>query len=302
MEINKILVDRTMRELQTHGTADFPVQVYLDDFAKYDIGYVRWHWHQEIELAVVETGFVEWHINNRRIVLGQGEGIFINSQVLHSARSAHGTRAVMYSVLFNPSVVARSSGLIYSKYVIPILNDGELPYVVLGKLKEWESHTASLIRKIVDYDAAGEFAYELDIANSLSALWLQILRNSKGPAQGREQDVHAVRMKHMLAFIHENYHRGINLTQIADAASISKSECQRCFTKTLGVSPVDYLIGYRLEMAAGMLRNQELTVSEAACRCGFSNISYFGKRFKDIYGKTPREYRMAAPSSPDKTL
>ena len=48
---------------------------------------------------------------------------------------------------------------------------------------------------------------------------------------------------------------------------------------------------YRIEKAAGLLLSTEKKAGEIATACGFSDISYFTRRFREINGCTPLEYR-----------
>ena len=54
---------------------------------------------------------------------------------------------------------------------------------------------------------------------------------------------------------------------------------------------IRYLLRYRIEKAAGLLLSTEKKAGEIATICGFSDISYFTRRFREINGCTPLEYR-----------
>ena len=66
---------------------------------------------------------------------------------------------------------------------------------------------------------------------------------------------------------------------------------ERLFRKYTGVSPAAYLSGLRLEHAAELLKSPECSITETAFRCGFSNLAYFSRVFRQKYGLSPREYR-----------
>ena len=96
----------------------------------------------------------------------------------------------------------------------------------------------------------------------------------------------------MLAFIHKNYADPISVPEIAGTAGISERECLRCFQKTIQLSPIQYLMKYRIMQGAGMLLgNPAESISEIATLCGFDSPSNFSKIFKRFYNCTPREYR-----------
>ena len=95
----------------------------------------------------------------------------------------------------------------------------------------------------------------------------------------------------MLSFIKENYGNHISLADIADSAHVSRSECIRCFKKNVDETPVRYLTDFRIESAANMLLMTEKPVSEIAATCGFDDVSYFSKIFKNAKGLSPSQYR-----------
>ena len=65
-----------------HGTPMFPLACYDEDLRDYS---VEWHWHEEFEFILVREGMLKVYVENDRIRLQPGEGIFINSGVLHAA-------------------------------------------------------------------------------------------------------------------------------------------------------------------------------------------------------------------------
>ena len=81
------------------------------------------------------------------------------------------------------------------------------------------------------------------------------------------------------------------MKDIADSATISVSECLRCFQATIGVTPIQYVKQYRIQKAAELLIASDRTISDIGGQCGFYDMSYFSKEFRKIYSCTPSEYR-----------
>ena len=63
------------------------------------------------------------------------------------------------------------------------------------------------------------------------------------------------------------------------------------FRQLTGSSFTQYLKNYRLEMAAKLISEGKVRISDAAVSCGFNNLSYFTRSFVEKYGMTPREFR-----------
>ena len=99
------------------------------------------------------------------------------------------------------------------------------------------------------------------------------------------------RMKNMLQYIDEHYSDNITINEIAESVSLSVSECLRCFHRTIGTTPIQYLRSLRIKKAAELLTNTDMKIVDVGIICGFQDMSYFAKTFRNIYGCTPSQYR-----------
>ncbi len=94
-----------------------------------------------------------------------------------------------------------------------------------------------------------------------------------------------------LDFIKNNYNDNITISQIAKQVGLCRSHFCVQFNKYVGVSPMEYLMNYRISKAQILLR-QKLPVTEVAINCGFSSISNFSVQFKKVIGISPKEYKL----------
>ena len=99
------------------------------------------------------------------------------------------------------------------------------------------------------------------------------------------------RVQIMMQYIHENYNHELSLNEIASHIGVSKSTALNLFRRFLHTTPVDYLIGYRLQAASWLLKNTNKKVKTIAYESGFHNVDYFCRLFKRRYHLTPSEYR-----------
>ena len=104
----------------------------------------------------------------------------------------------------------------------------------------------------------------------------------------------AERIKSMLSCIHAHYGSELNTETIAASASVSESECLRCFRATIGTTPIQYLKQYRIQQAAQQLTDTDARISDIAAHCGFQDMSYFTRAFRTQKGCSPTEYRKKA--------
>lgn len=83
----------------------------------------------------------------------------------------------------------------------------------------------------------------------------------------------------------------ISNSVLAEQCGISEVYFRKLFKKCLGISPIRYLSEMRIEKAKNMLESGNSDFSKIAGDCGYSNIYYFFKVFKDKTGLTPTKYR-----------
>lgn len=90
-----------------------------------------------------------------------------------------------------------------------------------------------------------------------------------------------------LAKIHADYQKCVTLDELASVCGVSKCHFARVFKKTMGVTPVQYITTYRIDVAFTMLKNTELSCEEISRLCGFDDYSYFNRQFKKVKGFSP---------------
>lgn len=99
------------------------------------------------------------------------------------------------------------------------------------------------------------------------------------------------RMTQLRTIIHTSPERVMTIDEMAGYVSMSRSGFQHLYKKMFGVSVTSDVISGRLERAKRLLSSTDLTVSEIASRCGYSNEFNFMRQFKDRVGRTPTQYR-----------
>jgi AraC-like DNA-binding protein len=97
-----------------------------------------------------------------------------------------------------------------------------------------------------------------------------------------------------LRLMHENPAEPWSVASLAGRVGMSCSAFADKFTRTVGESPMQYLIRWRLEKAAGMLRGGEVGLDQVAARVGYDSAAAFNKAFKRSMGVTPGAYRKRA--------
>lgn len=290
---NKIQTDENMMETIQHGSKEYPFHFYYDNLELFDFHCIEWHWHTEFEFVYVETGTVYFGISDKQFALSEGQGVFINSKILHRYFSQG--KAIVPNFVLMPVFIAAQDSLIYQKYVLPIMAS-PMDYQIFSQDIPWQAEVLSLMREMM---AAQEKASDVELVNSylIQKIWHILYQNTDIEHMGKKENYSAssqARLQLMMQYIHQKSAYNTSLSDIADQAKVSKSTALNLFQRYLGISPVTYLINYRLQEAAKLLTATEKKVTAISKDTGFDSVDYFCKAFKKYYKLTPTEYRKKA--------
>lgn len=290
MDIYKTTTDETLRETIQHGNSSYPFAYYPENIWHFDFHRIDWHWHHELELLFVAEGTALCLVGNKKIELHKGCGIFINSGILHRFEAQCSTFTP--NIVFSPTLLASEKSLIYEKYILPVINSS-VSYQIFSPYTTWENDVLQLLSQIFALQKT-EQDNELCTIQLLFQLWNILLKNLDldSDSCGIHRLNHKqARLQAMMQYIHDHYMEEITLEMIAESASISKSGALNIFQSGIHISPVAYLIQYRLAQAAEQLYATQKSVSSIAEETGFTSSGYFCRKFRQNYHMSPNEYR-----------
>ncbi|MEO3922328.1 AraC family transcriptional regulator [Micromonosporaceae bacterium B7E4] len=98
-----------------------------------------------------------------------------------------------------------------------------------------------------------------------------------------------------LRMLHHNPAHGWTVASLAAATGVSRAGLSRRFTELVGEPPMTYLTGWRLALAADLLREPDSTVASVARQVGYGSPFALSTAFKRERGVSPHQYRVGAP-------
>ena len=305
-----------LNSVNLYVDTDFPylvLDVINDRSYPRNPGFQVMHWHEDLQFIYVLSGSIEVKTLDNTVSVQAGEGIFINKNVVHFVRR---TGECHYnSFIFPAQFLEFSAGqacTVHSPaklFVDVVVENEQFSLFHFTSGEEWQEKALSLLCRLSELircyssgdtgkersvcesdgtDRRGFYVYEVLVL--LAALWLTMRKNILLPPKQQESTV-SMRMQKFLRCIEQHYPEDLTLEDIAESASVSKSECLRCFNLTLQTTPYKYLMEYRLSKAAELLKKTDQPVSDISACVGFHQVSHFGKCFKEKTGYSPREYR-----------
>lgn len=282
-------INTQKQEVLEHGTAEFPIACYFDNLNQ---KFNPWHWHEEFEVGIVRENPVMVKTPGSQHCLKKGDCFFINSGILHAIQNIGPEGCFVDLLVFHGRLPGGDvDNVIWRKYILPVQLNPELAVVLFDSAEN--KRAVNLISAAWMECVKNDEGFEINVRFLLAKLFFIIYQENLRTISKRAKKETAgiERSKAMLEFIKEHFPEDIALQDIADSASISKSECIRCFRTILKTSPVTYLNMYRLQYAAGLLSSTSWKISYICQQCGFHETGYFSKTFKKMYGCSPSEYR-----------
>ena len=271
--------------------------------------YVPWHWHDDLEFVWVHSGSLIVTIPEQTIVLQTGDGIFLNHTLLHTMHAAPGQICDIYSMRFYSKLLfPDKNASLAVQYLHPLLMTASLKHIHLtpnGGLKE---HMLQTMEEIAEIYYARKNGFELNILSQLYALWADVntyaQQHVDSPSLTNAVITDFNRVIEAIHYIANHYAEPITLEDIANSIHLSKSECCRCFKRTIALSPVEFLIQYRIMESIRKIQTREKvanSISALSVSVGFNSASYFNKQFKRYLKCTPLEYRKKLLSGTEET-
>lgn len=98
-------------------------------------------------------------------------------------------------------------------------------------------------------------------------------------------------IKEALTYIEQNFQNDISVEDIAAVCGLNRSYFGKIFKDTVGKSPQEFLLNYRMIKATELLKLTALSVADIGNAVGYPNPLHFSRAFKNVYGISPRTWR-----------
>lgn len=315
---------KEFEEKQRHGTVALPVGLHKVEYPEGTDVIFYLHWHQEFEFLVLTKGRIVFTIEEREYELGAGDCVFINSNLLHSAKTVDGHACSFFAIVFSYEALEDDIHSSFAKkYIRPVLNGKYLLEECLQADSEYRPHkelmtVAEGIREIDEFPKRFVQRQELSwqqevifwlaqisqcpehelephallVRSRLLMVWNLMYHHGKSNRKNLiEENASFERLAPVVKYMKENYAYEIALADLARMIPMSEGQFCRVFKQHMKMSPMQYLLRYRILQSCHLLQETDKKIGEIANLTGFNNISYFNKVFLKIIGCTPKEYR-----------
>ncbi|AWK51473.1 AraC family transcriptional regulator [Clostridium beijerinckii] len=284
---------KNLKENAVHGDFILPFTTYYCGFS--EIYYaIPIHWHEEIEFTIINEGIGEYKIDLISYQLETGDLVLVKPFSLHSIHPIDNKNMYWSTMVFNLNMLksAITDGCLI-KYFAPILNnEHQLPLIIKKNSKGYDE-LFNTVTKIFDcYNSKG-IAFEIELKSLLYHFFGLLYKYdliAKNKVTSLSSDV-TNKIKIILNYIKEHYMDYISIKDMCSICNFSEYHFMRFFKKYIGMTCIEYINTYRLEIASKLLDTTANSIMDISFEVGFNNVSYFNKLFKSKYKLTPREFR-----------
>ena len=254
-------------------------------------------WHERLELFVPLDGPTLFRMGDRTVELAAGDLLVVENLTLHHVVDFAGfdTRAIVVS--FRPEFVYSLGSPSYDyAFLLPFYTPADRAPRLLPLPHHPAACTA--IRRLVEcrFGAADTPLRRAGCKAFLLQLLFELGEHFPGTEVQHwnfiRHQQRAMKLKAVFDHVRAHYADRLTLVDAARMVGMSQPQFMKTFKKVAGMTLVGYLNHVRLAVASQLLRETDLTIAEIASNVGFSDQSYFDKRFKRAFGRTPREFRL----------
>ncbi len=250
------------------------------------------HFHDSLEINYCLDGEGYLLVDGKHLDCKPGSFYFISNLEMHEAVSTNNLKLMV--ILFQPSVICQNHSF-DCHYIQPFYQKNRSH----GNCLEAEEDVLEQLRGIL-------FAMENEMTEKksgyqmmLKAMLMQFLGlvyRSMNQNESHEKHKNFNKMYHRLRPCLEyiDLHYGeeqFSLDSLASMVHMNRTYFCTYFKKVMKTGVFDYINSLRIERACMLLAGTKQPVIKIAMECGFENISYFNRRFKQQKGMTPIQYR-----------
>ena len=235
------------------------------------------HSHQHMELFYIVGGRGQFLIQGQLYPVIANQLVIINPGIPHTEVSLN-AQPLEYLVLGIEGIelaADESSGSGFS--ILEHVENAEITSCMRNILREME-------QKPSGYEDVCQAYMEILIIRLMRSTDLTVPVNPQVLSSNRQCTA-------VKRYIDQHFKEALTLDQLAEEVHMNKYYLSHAFKREFGVSPINYMIGQRIEESKYLLAETDLSLSQIGRLLGFSSLSYFSQVFRRTQEISPLEYR-----------
>lgn len=244
------------------------------------------HIHDFYEVTFILDGQMDIEVNDLHLSMGKNSIIFLRPKDIHSRSIPSGCTFI--NINFSSDVLENMLAYLDIDMLTEAMREDYPPYVTLE-----ESRTEQLRKKIHELSTFPSDESKL-LKGYLRGLLIDIVILYFGStiiSGGVSKLKYPAWLNEILNGLRKDENMVAGLNYIYSISDKTPEHICRCFKRFLGTTPSEYVNSLRLQRAVQLITSTDMNISDVAYRVGFSNMSFFFRLFKNVYGTTPSKFR-----------
>lgn len=250
------------------------------------------HWHTNPEIIMPTENIYTVECYNQIITLREGDIVLICPGCIHTLYAPEKGRRIIFQADINPLrfmkeietlVTIISPLIVITPEDFPSIYD-KVKSLLLEIKNEYLSSSTS-------FSEVSIYSKTLEIITLIGRSRAAAGMETPSPDAPRKQEEYIEKFIEICNYISAHCSDELNLEAVASMSGFSKFYLSRLFKQFTNVSFYKYVNQKRIEKAAEMLTEPNISITNVALSCGFESLSSFIRMFKIVKGCTPTEFR-----------
>lgn len=252
---------------------------------------IRWHYHEEYELHLISETSGKLFVGDYIGRFEPGNLVLTGPRLPHNWISTdmpeEGVEIRDRVLQFADEPLRQASKLLPElQEALPLLERAKhgIEFIGVSDLAD------ASITRIKETSGMARFAEFLKLLTKLSHHQQYRLLSSV-QLQSFEDDASLERISEVVDFISDNYSTVFTMAEIAERVGMNESRFSRYFRRATGNTFTDFVNRLRINRACQLLMETDQYISTICYNVGFNNVANFNRRFMEVKGMTPTEFR-----------
>jgi len=252
------------------------------------------HRHNYIEFMYVYAGKMTHIIDDKEIVIKEGELLLLNQNIEHSIKYAS-ENDIIFNFIIRPE---------FLEFLASMMDeDNEIFRFIFNVLYSWESNGEYLVFRVSDINEIRDMVeniitnvYRPQINNvfilkmRIGLLLAELMNHPENIETHATDSNEKLLSINILNYIYANSKEG-SLQILSEKIQVADYKICKIIKKHTGKTFKKIVQEVRLKNTIDLLKTTNMSIVDIMEEVGYENITYFYKIFKDKYGLTPSEYR-----------
>ncbi|WP_448666047.1 AraC family transcriptional regulator [Serratia plymuthica] len=256
------------------------------------------HTHSTLHMSYIYSGNCTFNIDGKQITLGQNDVCFIDKNVIRSKEYLN-INDIVISIHFSHRFLTSnflgklSKHSFFTSFIVSALSENNQHENYIFFRTEGISKLRNLFLNLIEECFDKDIFTNETISSYLTLIMIELIRCHK---HNPEPNIINISMENrseildIISYIESNF-KSCTLDILAKEFGYNKKYISQLIKSKTGLNFKDIQTTQRLKYAAHLLETTHLSIQEISDNIGISNENFFYKKFRQRYGKTPKDFR-----------